>query len=62
MRWPPETFVGWKLEGLAARGMRVTLASNQIFEPGCAPARGRARANPGVADKRGWGSAGGGLA
>ena len=33
MRWPPETFVGWKLEGLAARGMRVTLASNQIFDP-----------------------------
>jgi glycosyltransferase involved in cell wall biosynthesis len=32
VRWPPETFVGWKLEGLAARGMRVTLASNQIFD------------------------------
>jgi glycosyltransferase involved in cell wall biosynthesis len=27
LRWPPETFVGWKLKGLAARGMRVTVAS-----------------------------------
>lgn len=33
VRWPPETFVGWKLEGLAAQGMRVTLASSQISEP-----------------------------
>lgn len=33
VRWPPETFVGWKLEGLAARGMRVTVASRSIFDP-----------------------------
>ena len=33
VRWPPETFVGWKLEGLAARGMRVTLASRDVFDP-----------------------------
>jgi colanic acid/amylovoran biosynthesis glycosyltransferase len=33
VRWPPETFVGWKLEGLADRGLRVTLASSQIFDP-----------------------------
>jgi colanic acid/amylovoran biosynthesis glycosyltransferase len=32
VRWPPETFIGWKLEGLAARGMRVTLASRSIFD------------------------------
>jgi colanic acid/amylovoran biosynthesis glycosyltransferase len=32
VRWPPETFVGWKLEGLAARGMRVTLASTAIHD------------------------------
>lgn len=25
--WPPETFVRWKLEGLAAHGLRVTAAS-----------------------------------
>jgi glycosyltransferase involved in cell wall biosynthesis len=30
VRWPPETFLRWKLEGLAARGMRVTVASRQI--------------------------------
>jgi colanic acid/amylovoran biosynthesis glycosyltransferase len=33
VRWPPETFVGWKLEGLAARGMRVTVASRDVFDP-----------------------------
>jgi len=33
VRWPPETFVGWKLEGLAAEGMRVTLASNRVIDP-----------------------------
>jgi glycosyltransferase involved in cell wall biosynthesis len=33
VRWPPETFIGWKLEGLAARGMRVTVASRSIFDP-----------------------------
>jgi colanic acid/amylovoran biosynthesis glycosyltransferase len=33
VRWPPETFVGWKLEGLAARGFRVTVASRSIFDP-----------------------------
>lgn len=40
LRWPPETFLGWKLEGLAARGIRVTVAS---------PTRGpRTDALPGV--------------
>jgi glycosyltransferase involved in cell wall biosynthesis len=33
VRWPPETFVGWKLEGLAARGMRVTVASKSVLNP-----------------------------
>jgi colanic acid/amylovoran biosynthesis glycosyltransferase len=33
VRWPPETFVGWMLEGLAARGMSVTLASRQVEDP-----------------------------
>jgi colanic acid/amylovoran biosynthesis glycosyltransferase len=33
VRWPPETFLVWKLEGLAANGMRVSLASNRIFDP-----------------------------
>ena len=33
LRWPPETFLCWKLEGLAARGMRVTVASRTIHEP-----------------------------
>ena len=31
--WPPETFLCWKLEGLAAAGMRVTIASRAIFDP-----------------------------
>jgi colanic acid/amylovoran biosynthesis glycosyltransferase len=34
VRWPPETFIGWKLEGMAARGMRVTVASRTVFDPG----------------------------
>lgn len=34
VRWPPESFVGWKLEGLAADGMRVSVASNRIMDPG----------------------------
>ena len=33
VRWPPETFLCWKLEGMAAAGMRVTVASRAIFEP-----------------------------
>jgi colanic acid/amylovoran biosynthesis glycosyltransferase len=33
VRWLPETFLRWKLEGLAARGMRVTLASRSIVDP-----------------------------
>jgi colanic acid/amylovoran biosynthesis glycosyltransferase len=33
VRWPPETFLCWKLEGLAARGMRVTVASRSVFDP-----------------------------
>jgi glycosyltransferase involved in cell wall biosynthesis len=32
VRWPPETFVGWKLEGLAERGMRVTVVSGMVFD------------------------------
>jgi colanic acid/amylovoran biosynthesis glycosyltransferase len=34
VRWPPETFLGWKLEGLAASGMRVTVASGQVSDLG----------------------------
>ncbi len=34
VRWPPETFLRWKLEGLAARGVRVTVASRSIFDRG----------------------------
>jgi colanic acid/amylovoran biosynthesis glycosyltransferase len=33
VRWPPETFIAWKLEGLAARGVRVTVASRSVFDP-----------------------------
>jgi colanic acid/amylovoran biosynthesis glycosyltransferase len=33
VRWPPETFVAWMLEGLAANGWRVTVASRQIVDP-----------------------------
>jgi colanic acid/amylovoran biosynthesis glycosyltransferase len=32
IRWPPETFLCWKLEGLAAAGMRVTVASRNVFD------------------------------
>jgi glycosyltransferase involved in cell wall biosynthesis len=32
VRWPPETFLCWKLEGLAARGFRVTVASKAVFD------------------------------
>jgi glycosyltransferase involved in cell wall biosynthesis len=32
LRWPPETFLCRKLEGLAASGLRVTVASKAIFE------------------------------
>jgi glycosyltransferase involved in cell wall biosynthesis len=32
LRWPPETFIGWKLEGLAARGMRITVVSRSVFD------------------------------
>ena len=34
LRWPPETFLRWKLEGLAARGVRVTVASRSIIDRG----------------------------
>ena len=33
MAWPPETFLRWKLSGLAARGFDVTLASADVYEP-----------------------------
>jgi colanic acid/amylovoran/stewartan biosynthesis glycosyltransferase WcaL/AmsK/CpsK len=33
LRWPPETFLGWKLEGMAKRGMRVTVASWSVVDP-----------------------------
>lgn len=33
VRWPPETFIEWKLEALAERGFRVVLASSNVFEP-----------------------------
>ncbi len=32
VRWPPESFLRWKFEGLAARGVRVTVASRSIFD------------------------------
>jgi colanic acid/amylovoran biosynthesis glycosyltransferase len=32
IRWPPETFLCWKLEGLADRGFRVTVASRSIID------------------------------
>ena len=32
VHWPPETFVRRKLEGLASRGMRVTVAATQIYD------------------------------
>ena len=36
IQWPPETFLRNKLEGLAARGMRVTVASNLVLDPDAA--------------------------
>jgi glycosyltransferase involved in cell wall biosynthesis len=30
LEWPPETFLRWKLEGLAARGFRVTVATTSV--------------------------------
>jgi glycosyltransferase involved in cell wall biosynthesis len=33
LRWPPETFVRWKLEGLAARGVHITVASRSVDDP-----------------------------
>ena len=33
VRWPPETFLCWKLEGLARRGLRVSVASRHICNP-----------------------------
>jgi glycosyltransferase involved in cell wall biosynthesis len=33
VRWPPETFLCWKFEGLAAQGMHVTVASRTVFDP-----------------------------
>lgn len=32
VHWPPEAFLRRKLEGLAARGVRVTVASNLIYD------------------------------
>jgi glycosyltransferase involved in cell wall biosynthesis len=32
VQWPPEAFLCRKLEGLAARGMRVTVASNVVLD------------------------------
>lgn len=32
VQWPPETFLCWKLEGLADRGFRVTVASRSIVD------------------------------
>jgi colanic acid/amylovoran biosynthesis glycosyltransferase len=29
LRWPPETFLCWKLQGLAARGFRITVVSKR---------------------------------
>jgi glycosyltransferase involved in cell wall biosynthesis len=34
VHWPPETFLRRKLEGLAARGMRVTVAASLVFDEG----------------------------
>ena len=33
LRWPPETFLCWKLEHLADRGLQVTVASKAVFDP-----------------------------
>jgi glycosyltransferase involved in cell wall biosynthesis len=32
VHWPPETFLRRKLEGLASRGMRVTVAASLVFD------------------------------
>jgi hypothetical protein len=32
LRWLPDTFLCWKLEGLTACGMEVTVASRAVFE------------------------------
>lgn len=32
VRWPPETFIRWKLQGLAANGVRVTVASRSVLD------------------------------
>jgi glycosyltransferase involved in cell wall biosynthesis len=40
IRWPPETFVSRRLEGLAARGFRVTVASFEDSAGGHAPPTG----------------------
>lgn len=32
VHWPPETFLRRKLEGLAARGMRITVAASLVFD------------------------------
>jgi len=33
IQWPPEPFLSWKLEGLAAAGMLVTVATRQVADP-----------------------------
>jgi hypothetical protein len=32
VHWPPEAFLRRKLEGLAARGMRVTVAASVVLD------------------------------
>lgn len=34
IRWPPETFLRWKLQSLALNGFDVTVASSAVFDPG----------------------------
>ncbi|MEA2375179.1 MAG: hypothetical protein QOD53_1642 [Thermoleophilaceae bacterium] len=41
LRWPPESFIDWKIRSLAARGIRVTVASD-------VPRRAAAATPPGV--------------
>ncbi len=57
VRWPPESFLRWKFEGLAARGVRVTVASRSIIDPTARlrgvellelPQRGAPRTPPGA--------------
>ncbi len=33
LRWPPETFLQWRFRGLAARGLRITVASSDWPAP-----------------------------